>query len=215
MRLQSWARPRALVPAAILLAAALAASAAYLFLPSVRMRVHAARLREIPQGRWVDAHRYDQPWFDAARLGRVDILQALHDAHYPIDSQTGNGYTATILAAYDDQPQALEYLLKAGADPCRADRNGNTALMGVLYKGNLSIARRLLAAPCPIDQVNNAGETALSFAALFGRLDLLRELAARGADVGHVDARGRTILQIVRDQDNQAAVGALVKLGAR
>jgi len=43
----------------MLLAAGLAASTAYLFFPSLRMWVHAARLREIPQARWVDAHRYD------------------------------------------------------------------------------------------------------------------------------------------------------------
>ncbi len=215
MRFQSWTRSRALVAAAALLVAGLAAAAAYLCSPGLRLRVNAARVREIPTSQWVDAHRYDQEWFDAARLGRVDILQALRDAHYPIDSQTGDGYTATTLAAYDDQPAALDYLLRAGADPCRGDRNGNTALMGALYKGNEVVARRLLAAPCPIDQVNHAGETALSFAALFGRLDMLPELVTRGADIGHVDARGRSLLQLLREQDNKDAIAALVKLKAR
>ncbi|KVT55868.1 ankyrin repeat domain-containing protein [Burkholderia ubonensis] len=139
-----------------------------------------------------DLRRYDDAWFAAARLGRIDILQALVDAHYPIDATTREGYTALILAAYRDQPQTLDYLLRAGADPCVGDRHGNTALMGALFKG----------------------ETALSFAALFGRLDLLPVLVARGANPDHVDALGRTALQNAILQGNDAAVAALEKVGA-
>jgi ankyrin repeat protein len=172
------------------------------------------RISEIPRAQWVDAHRYDQEWFDAARAGRLDILQALYEAHYPINSRTSAGYTAVILSAYDSQPEALDYLLRIGADPCSGDRHGNTALMGAIYKGNLTIARRLLATHCPIDQVNNAGETALSFAALFGRVEILPALAARGADPNHIDARGSTPLAVVLQQGNEDSATALHKLGA-
>jgi len=135
-------------------------------------------------------------------------------AHYPLDAKTPAGYTALILAAYDEQPAALGYLLMAGANPCLGDRNGNTALMGALYKGELPIARRLLKTRCPIDQMNNAGETALSFATLFGRLPILPELVARGADPNHVDARGDTALVIAQKQGNAEAAAALRKVGA-
>ncbi|RQR54110.1 ankyrin repeat domain-containing protein [Burkholderia sp. Bp9125] len=161
-----------------------------------------------------DLRRYDDAWFDAARLGRIDILQALVDAHYPIDAQTSAGYTALILATYRDQPQALDYLLRTGADPCVGDRHGNTALMGALFKGESTIAKRLVDTHCPIDQTNNAGQTALAFAALFGRLDLLPALVARGANPDHVDALGRTALQNAILQGNDAAVSALEKVGA-
>lgn len=124
-----------------------------------------------------DLRRYDDAWFAAARLGRIDILQALVDARYPIDATTRDGYTAVILAAYRDQPATLDYLLRNGADPCLGDRHGNTALMGALFKGETAIAKRLADAHCPIDQTNHAGETALSFAALFGRLDMLPVLS--------------------------------------
>jgi ankyrin repeat protein len=187
---------------------------AYWCLPSLRLMVHAGTISEIPRAQWVDAHRYDPEWFDAARVGRIDILQALYEAHYPLDNQTSAGYTAVILAAYDSRPEALEYLLRIGANPCLGDRNGNTALMGALYKGNLAIARRLLETHCPIDQVNNAGETALSFAALFGRLEILPDLAARGADPNHVDARGHTPLAVVLQQGNEDSAMALHKLSA-
>jgi uncharacterized protein len=187
---------------------------AYWCFPSLRLMMRAGAISEIPRAQWVDAHRYDQEWFDAARVGRRDILRALYEAHYPIDSQTSAGYTAVILAAYDSRPEALDYLLRIGANPCLGDRNGNTSLMGAIYKGNLAIARRLLATRCPVDQVNNAGETALSFAALFGRAKLLPELVARGADPDHTDARGNTPLAVVLQQGNEDSAIALRKLGA-
>ncbi|AOK18264.1 hypothetical protein WT26_09525 [Burkholderia cepacia] len=161
-----------------------------------------------------DLRRYDDAWFAAARLGRVDILQALVDARYPIDATTREGYTAVILAAYRDQPQTLDYLLRNGANPCIGDRHGNTALMGALFKGETAIAKRLADTRCPIDQTNHAGETALSFAALFGRLDMLPVLVAHGANPDHVDALGRTALQNAILQGNDAAVAALEKVGA-
>jgi len=188
--------------------------ASYFCVPTLRLAAHAGQLQSLSGLQEVDAHRYDQEWFDAARVGRVDILSALYDAHYPLDAKTPAGYTALILAAYDERPAALDYLLQAGADPCLGDRNGNTALMGALYKGELTIARRLIKTRCPIDQMNNAGETALSFAALFGRLEILPELVALGADPNHVDARGDTSLVIARKQGNTEAGAALRKVGA-
>ena len=105
----------------------------------------------------------------------LDRARADFEQRHPT---AGFGPVVALLAAYDDHPAALAYLLVAGANPCLGDRNGNTALMGALYKGELAIARRLLKTRCPIDQMNNAGETALSFAALFGRLEILPELVA-------------------------------------
>jgi ankyrin repeat protein len=197
-----------------LLLAIVLLAGAYDCFPSLRLMLQSRQLRTVSTVQRVDAHRYDQEWFDAARVGRIDILRVLHEAHYPIDSQNGSGYSAVILAAYDEQPDALDYLLRNGADACRGDRNGNTALMGALYKGNLTIARRLLAAKCPIDQTNHSGETALSFAALFGRLEVFHELISRGADPNHVDARGDSLLAISLKQGNDASARALRSVGA-
>ncbi len=161
-----------------------------------------------------DVRKFDREWFDAARAGRWDITQALLDAHFPIDAKTPQGYTALILAAYDEHPDMLRRLLAAGADPCVADRNGNTALMGALYKGEADIARMLMNRSCDINQVNKAGETALAFAALFGRFDMLHELVARGADPNRTDARGNTAMQTVLAQGNEVAARALRQVGA-
>jgi len=158
--------------------------------------------------------RYDDDWFDAARVGRVDILRALHEAGYPIDAANRSGYTAVILAAYDEQPAALDYLLSTGANACLGDHHGNTALMGALFKGESEIARRLLETTCPIDQTNGAGETALGFATLFNRIDLIPVLVKHGADPNHVDRRGQSLLQLARAHDNLEAADALQRAGA-
>src|SRR5260370_7049374 len=100
--------------------------AVYFCAPSVRLLVHHRQLHEISGARWVDARRYDQEWFDAARAGRVDILQALYVAHYPIDRQTSAGYTAVILTAYASQPDALAYLFSIGANPFPRDQQRKT-----------------------------------------------------------------------------------------
>ncbi|VWB66407.1 putative ankyrin-like protein [Burkholderia aenigmatica] len=159
--------------------------------------------------------RYDGDWFDAARVGRVDILRALHDAGYPVDATDSHGFTAVILASYDGQPAALDYLLSAGANACAGDRHGNTALMGALFKNEPNIARRLIDTPCPIDQTNGAGETALGFATLFNRFELIPLLVAHGANPNHVDRRGQSLLQLAQSHDNAEAVDALRHAGAR
>ena len=161
-----------------------------------------------------DAPRFTDDWFAAARAGRTDIVQALIDAHYPLETKTSEGYTALILSAYDDHPDTLKALLAAGANACAADRNGKTALMGALFKGETNIANILLDTHCAIDQTNNAGETALSFAALFGRLDMIPVLVEHGANINHVDARGGTALQMALAQRNTSAASALRQAGA-
>jgi ankyrin repeat protein len=196
---------RAMLAAAAATLAAFAAGCAHTTLPAASA-IHPQTGNGI--------RRYDDEWFAAARVGRTDILQALLDAHYPIDATTREGYTAVILTAYDDQPAALDFLLRAGADPCVGDRHGNTALMGALFKGETAIARRVMDTRCPIDQSNNAGETALAFAALFGRLDLLPQLIARGANPNHVDAGGRTVLRMAIEQGNRDSAVALERAGA-
>lgn len=157
---------------------------------------------------------YTEDWFAAARAGRTDIVQALIDAHFPLETTTPEGYTALILSAYDNHPATLRALLSADANACAADRHGNTALMGALFKGETNIAKMLLDTHCDIDQTNNAGETALSFAALFGRLDMIPVLVAHGANANHVDARGGTALQMAIAQHNPAAEQALRRVGA-
>ena len=155
--------------------------------------------------------RYRDDWFDAARSGRWDILQAMIAAGFPIDIQNDSGYTAAILAAYDNRPDTLQHLIHAGADICVRDTHGNNALMGALFKGNQNVVGILLRGPCDIDAENYAGETALVFAVVFGRMQWFDPLLARGANPAHRDRRGQSVMDIAEAQQNRAVIIALNK----
>lgn len=139
-------------------------------------------------------------FFDAAREGRIDMLQEFITAGYDLNTRDGKGYTALILAAYNGHHEAVDVLLKAGADACAEDRRGNTALMGAIFKGELSIARTLISSECSPNQANAAGQTPAMYAALFGRLELLGELEAKGADLGAQDIDGNTAEALARGE---------------
>lgn len=188
--------------------------ASHVFFPEHWLPASAERFQPSDTVKRVDPKIYDQEWFDAARAGRGDISEVLLKAGFPVDTHTNAGYTALVLATYHGHNDEVTLLLRAGANPCLPDHNGNTALMGALFKGETAVARLLLGS-CPIDQTNNSGQTALSFAALFGRLDMIPELVAHGADAEHIDAKGYTALAIVLNQDNAEAAAALRSVGAK
>ncbi|MGY2373143.1 ankyrin repeat domain-containing protein [Pseudomonas sp. SDO524_S393] len=187
--------------------------AIHLLFPNLWLPDSATALK-LPDQQRVNPHIYDTQWFDAARAGRTDITDALLNAGFPVNSRTGAGYTALVLATYHGDLEEVNLLLQAGADPCIPDNGGNSALMGALFKGEMQVAQRLLDL-CPVDATNGNGQTALSFAALFGRLDILKQLVERGADPEHRDRKGNSARMIVQLQGNDAAVEALEAVGAR
>jgi ankyrin repeat protein len=146
---------------------------------------------------------YQDLYFEAAREGRTDLLDGMIKDGVPADLRDENGYTALIIAAYENQPAAVDLLLKRHADPCATDLKGDNALMGVAFKGELDIAERLVGR-CDVNHRNKAGETAVMMAALFGHEDIIRLLAQRGADLSLQDAAGDTAESLARQQGNTA-----------
>ncbi len=148
--------------------------------------------------------------FDAARLGRTDMIAPLVKAGVNLNATDARGFTPLILAAYNGQAATVDALIDAGADACKPDGSqGNTAQMGVAFKGNDAIAARLLAAGCDVNARNNAGQTALMMAALFGRSAQVAMLVKAGADPALADASGRTAKAVAQAQGNDAMVQQL------
>src|ERR1700751_2447490 len=134
---------------------------------------------------------YKELYFAAAREGRADLLEGMIKDGVPVDLRDSQGYTALILAAYDEQPAAVDLLLAKHADPCAADLKGDTALMGVAFKGELAIAQKLVGL-CNVNTRNREGQTAAMMAALFGHADIVRLLAAHDADLRLKDRSGNS-----------------------
>ncbi len=142
--------------------------------------------------------------FEAAKLGRTDLIPELVKDGADVNAYEARGFTPLILAAYNGQAAAVEVLIAAGADACRPDANqGNTAQMGVAFKGDDAIAARLLKAGCDVNARNKAGQTALMMAALFGRVKQIDLLLAAGADPAVADASGRTAAAVAATQGNE------------
>ncbi|WP_288388712.1 ankyrin repeat domain-containing protein [uncultured Alteromonas sp.] len=142
-------------------------------------------------------------YFDAAREGNVELLQAFYQAGLDGNVADEKGYTALILAAYHGHNDAVSYLLgKENINACQEDNKGNTALMGAIFKGHLSVARKLMFAQCNIDETNSQGQTALMFASLFDRQSLVNELIEQGANPQHKDLAGNSVADIALSQGN-------------
>lgn len=143
--------------------------------------------------------------FEAARAGRVDLLDPLVKTGADINGYDKRGFTPLILAAYNGQAAAVEALLQRGADPCKPDAGqANTAQMGVAFKGDDAIAARLLQEKCDVNVRNKAGQTALMMAALFRREKQIDLLLAAGADTTLTDAEGRSAAAVAAAQGSTA-----------
>jgi len=148
--------------------------------------------------------------FDAARLGRVDVIPALLLAGADISALDPKGYTPLILASYHGHREAAALLLDEGAAVDQPDAaRGNTALMGTAFKGYQAIADLLLDHGADPNATNNAGQTALMMASLFGHSGIVDRLIVSGADKEKVDAAGNSALSVAREQNNGEMVAHL------
>lgn len=149
------------------------------------------------------AARLQELLFDAARLGRDDMIDPLLRAGADPAARDARGYTALILASYNGHAEATAMLLAAGVDVDAPDEaRGNTALMGVAFKGFTDIAQQLVAAGADIDRLNNAGQTALMMSALFGKTAVVALLLEAGANADLVDAAGNSARSVAAAQSN-------------
>ena len=154
--------------------------------------------------------RRQEMLFEAARTGRSDLISALTKAGVDVNAYDARGFTPLILASYNGHLDTVNILIAARADACVPDAvQGNTAQMGVAFKGYDAIAERLLKVGCDVNARNRAGQTALMTAALFDRTAQIEMLIAAGADRSIVDAAGRSAHSIAAGQGNERLVQRL------
>jgi uncharacterized protein len=173
-------------------------------------RVEIATLPPLPS-----QSRLQDLLFDAARLGREDMLAPLIAAGAAIEAGDARGHSPLVLASYHGHADATARLLALGAHPDGdGDHAGNTALMGVAFKGHLHIARALLEAGADPDARNGAGQTALMMAALFGRTAMVTLLLDAGADATIRDVTGKDAAALACDQGNADLAARITGLSA-
>jgi ankyrin repeat protein len=112
---------------------------------------------------------------------------------------------------YRDDADAVDLLLKAGANAKAANNFGATPLSLAAESGNPTITQRLLEAGADANERLPNGATALMMAARTGNLATMKVLLDRGADVNAKEkTRGTTALMWAAAQGNASAVQLLV-----
>lgn len=141
--------------------------------------------------------------FDYCRSGDLLNLKK-HIEAYPesVNFVLPNGFSPIIIASYNDQPEAAKILLENGAAINYQDQAGNTALMGVCFKGSFEMFQLLLKYGADIHLLNNNNANALTFAATFGKTEMARVLIEQGIHKFQVDNVGQTPYQKAVAQGN-------------
>lgn len=117
-------------------------------------------------------------FFSAAKIGNIEVLQEFLKYGFPIDVQDHSGYSALMMASYYGQKEAVNVLIKQGANRCLRDKRGHTALMGAIVKAEWSIAKQLRQVDCDVNAAKTGQLTAEQFAIQFGQQQRLKQIQA-------------------------------------
>jgi ankyrin repeat protein len=127
-----------------------------------------------------------------------------------------DGSTALMWAAHWNDLEAVNLLLRAGADPKIANRYGATPLSEAASAGNALMIEALLKAGADPKTLTTAdGETVLMTAARAGNADAVKVLLDRGADVNaRENYKGQTALMWAAAERHPEVVKLLLAHGA-
>src|SRR5262245_34388133 len=153
---------------------------------------------------------------EAVKTRNAAEIQRLLKQAIDVNATYGDGSTALHWAAYWDDDQTADLLIRAGAKVNAADDHGVTPLWLACANGaNAAIVERLLKAGANPNAAHVTGETALMSAARTGnRAAVERLLAAQASVRGSEKTRGQDALMWAAAQGHQDIVRALITAGA-
>lgn len=127
----------------------------------------------------------DERLIAAVRNGdQASLMSLLDRKDVEIDAGRADGSTALAWAAHEDDEQAVDLLIRAGADVNKAnDFHGVTPVALACANGNSRVVRKLLDAGADPDRAQWSGETPLMTCANTGAVDGVTALLEYGADV--------------------------------
>ena len=140
-----------------------------------------------------------------------DALQLLEANPNIVDSRNAAGDTALVIAVAERNRGWVGELLRSGADPNLASRNGDTPLIAAARIGFTEAAQWLLGRKARVDDANRMGETPLIIAVHQRHIPMIKLLLELGAnpdktdtaaglsarDYAARDTRNREILRLI------------------
>ena len=162
----------------------------------------------------VGAGRDQLSLIDAAKSGDKDALRALLEQKTNINASEGDGSTALHWAAYKDELEGADLLIRAGANVNAANDLGVTPLWMASQNGSVAMVRRLLEAGANPNAPLLAGETPVMVASRAGYPEVVEQLLARGGNPNAHGARGQTALMWAAAQKHPDVIKVLIAHGA-
>jgi len=101
----------------------------------------------------------------------------------------------------DGNVEAIQALIKAGANVNAGDVEGETPLHLAAFDGNVEAIQALIKAGANVDAGDVEGETPLHLAARYGDVEAIQALIDCGADVNTLNNRGETPLRSLMRED--------------
>ena len=146
------------------------------------------------------------PLMNAAENGTIATMKLLvehaNDPAY-ISIMSSTGFTALIIASAHGHPDAVEYVVDAGADIDAVHDNKVTALMYAAASGHVDAMRHLITkGKANLDSKHTNGGTALLEAATGGMYEAMKLLVESGAETDFTDDDGVTPLMAIAAQGN-------------
>ncbi|XP_023590750.1 ankyrin repeat domain-containing protein 55 isoform X1 [Trichechus manatus latirostris] len=134
-----------------------------------------------------------------------------------INHQDNEGMTPLHWAAFHNQPQHSQMLLKKGADPTLVDKDFKTALHWAVQSGNRILCSIILShhqGPSIINYDDESGKTCAHIAAAAGSHDIIHELArVPECNLQALDVDDRTPLHWAAAAGKAECVQSLLELG--
>lgn len=124
------------------------------------------------------------------------------------------GDNPLVVAAKDDDVQAVRALIAKRANVNEPTRDGSTALLWAAYHSNLEMVRALIAAGAKVDTPNQYDITPLLQASRVGDAGVMQALIRAGADLARPYPDGETLLMGSARAGRVDAVRLLLETGA-
>jgi ankyrin repeat protein len=151
----------------------------------------------------------------AAGRGHEYFLNLLLLNNAALHATDDQGRDALLLAAEDGSLACTDALLKAGADPNRRARNGETSLGRAVIGAYTRVTARLLAAGADVNAPGARGQTPLIIAVRTGSTTTAMVLLQAGADVNRVElGNGNSALMYAANSGFTDLIGILLAGGA-
>lgn len=137
----------------------------------------------------------------AAISGDLDLARKVRASGISLEQkEEQHGNTPLMLAAYNNHPAFVDWLIKEGTEIDARCFNGNTALMKASWSGATACVDLLLRAGAEVNALDKYMMTSAMIAAFYGHVDAVRLLARAGADLHRKDIEGYTALKNAQER---------------